>query len=102
MIEGTVKLNMRYRKGYSDILVGQCREYPFIIVEGKTIDDLTETALHELEVYLNTFKEERKRFIKRFQQKPIQENSEIGTDKKEQQQEGWMEMKIEVPRIKRK
>lgn len=102
MIKGKVKLNLRYKKGYSGILVGQCREYPFIIVEGKTLDDLTETALHELEVYLNTFKEERERFIKRFQQETIQESSEIRTVEREQQQEGWMEKEIEVPRPRRK
>lgn len=97
MIKGAIRLNMRYKEGYTGALVGQLEEYPFIIVEGKTLDDLLHMATHELEVYLNTFKEERKGFIKRFQEELAQETPEIKTDKKEQEKEGWKEMKVEIP-----
>jgi hypothetical protein len=94
MIEGEFKLNMRYKQGYTGILVGQCRELPFIIVEGNTPDDLVKEMAHELEVYFNTFSEEGIRFIQQQEEKSIIEKEQIEEKKEE---EGWMEKKIEIP-----
>jgi predicted RNase H-like HicB family nuclease len=91
MLEGEFKLNMRYKKGYSGILVGQCIEFPFVIVQGNTPDDLFKEISHEIEVYFNTFPEEWKHFIEQHKENSIIEKEQI------KETEGWMEKKIEIP-----
>jgi hypothetical protein len=91
MIEGEFTLNMRYKKGYTGILIGQCIEFPFVIVEGNTPDDLFKEIAHELEVYFTTFPEEGKRFIQEQKEKSVIEKEQI------EGKEGWMEKKIEIP-----
>jgi hypothetical protein len=66
MSEGkTVELtvNIRYKKGYTGMLVGQCRQLPFIIVEGKDVDELTKKVAHDMTVFFKTFPEEGKRIL---------------------------------------
>jgi hypothetical protein len=84
-----LKLNMRYKEGYTGILVGQSREFPFIIVQGATVDELVREMMYETEAYFNTFPEERKKAIERYG-KIV--NEPPGEDK-----EGWNQKAILVP-----
>lgn len=94
-------LNIRYRSGYTDVLVGQCRELPFMIVEGKTVQELINNMVYEFQVYFNTFQEEGKKILEKY-------GKIIQTEEEKQQmerpfiyhadkEEGWTEKKIEVP-----
>ncbi len=60
-----LRVNMRHRL-VKDLLVGQCREFPFIIVKGKSLESLREQLFKHLEVYFNTFSEEGKRVLTQF------------------------------------
>ncbi len=97
MLKGKFALRIRYKRGYTDVLVAQCVEMPFIIVEAKTPDDLFKEITHELIVYFNTFPDEGNRVIKQLQeQQTIQDNVPTKTEDLETQ-EGWTEKMIEVP-----
>lgn len=80
------KTNMRYRRGQDDILVGQSREFPFLIVQGKTVDELVREMMHEIEVYFNTFPQERDKALERYGK----------TINEPQKEEGWNQEPIEV------
>ncbi|MGC1930986.1 MAG: hypothetical protein WA667_18610 [Candidatus Nitrosopolaris sp.] len=95
--EKTVALtvNTRYKQGYTGVLVGQCIEVPFIIVEGKSVQELTNNVFYEFQVYFNTFPEEGKKILEKYGRivQTEEEKQEINKDT----EEGWTGMKIKVP-----
>jgi len=88
-------LNVRSKKGYTNTLVGQCVEVPFIIVEGQNVQELTKKLLYEFEVYFNTFPDEGKKILEKYGKivQTGEEKQEISDDAKA----GWKGMKIQVP-----
>ena len=64
-----LKVNMKFKKVKSELFVGQCREFPFIIVKGKAPEDLGEQIYRHLEVYFNTFPEKGKEVFSTFGKK---------------------------------
>jgi hypothetical protein len=98
MSEGsTVALtfNIRYKPGYTGVLVGQCIQLPFIIVEGKTVEELTNNVKYEMNVYFNTFPAEGKKILEQY-------GTAIQTEEETQKitkdtEPVWAGMKIEVP-----
>jgi hypothetical protein len=45
------------------MLVGQCKEFPFIIVKGKTVNELGRYVKRHIDVYFRTFPEDAKKII---------------------------------------
>jgi hypothetical protein len=95
--EKTVALtvNIRYKQGYTGVLVGQCRELPFIIVEGKSVEELTKNVFYEMQVYFNTFPAEGKKILE--EHGKIVETEEEKQQTSKDTEHGWTGMKIEVP-----
>lgn len=96
-----MKATLRYKKGYSNTLVGQCVQVPFIIVEGQSVQELTRELFYEFKVYFKTFPEEGKKILEKY-------GKIIQTEEEKQQterpfiyhavkEEGWTEKNIEVP-----
>jgi hypothetical protein len=81
-------VNFRYRRGYTNILVGQCTDLPFIIVEGKNIEELTQKIFYEIDVYLNTFPQEAKKILKQV--------GEAVHVEEQQKDEGWIQKEMTV------
>lgn len=98
MNEGKVTsltFNTRYKPGYTGVLVGQCIQLPFIIVEAKTVKELAEKISHEMYVYFNTFPEEGKRILEQYGKVVETEEEKQQTSKDTEQ--GWDGIKIKVP-----
>ena len=85
--------NIRYKLGYTGVLVGQCIQLPFIIVEGKTVEELTNNVKYEMNVYFNTFPAEGKKILEQYGTtiQTEEETNKITTEP------AWAGMKIEVP-----
>jgi predicted RNase H-like HicB family nuclease len=60
------KLNFKVKKGYTGDIVAQCVEFPAIIVQGKTIKEISKEANTVLFAYLKAFPEEAKIFIEKY------------------------------------
>jgi hypothetical protein len=88
-------MNIRYKQGYTGVLVGQCRELPFIIVEGKSVEELTKNVFYEIQVYFNTFPTEGKKILEQYGR--IVETEEAKQQTSQDTEQGWTEKKIEVP-----
>lgn len=108
----TLTFNIRYKPGYTGVLVGQCIQFPFIIVEGKTVEELVKNVNYEMYVYFNTFPAEGKKILEQYgrviqteeETQKIMDASETEMKIEEETQEttkdtepGWTGMKIEVP-----
>ena len=91
----TLAVNMRSKKGYTDTLVGQCVQVPFIIVEGQSVQELAKKLIYEFKVYFNTFPEEAEKILEKYGKivQTEEEKQEISDDSKT----GWKGMKIQVP-----
>lgn len=91
------KMNMRYKQGYSGILVGQSRELPFMIVQGKTVDELIDEMLYETQVYFNTFPEEAKKVLDKhgevlvvdYEEQKEEDQKQQPPKIEEKEEEGW-------------
>lgn len=57
--EGTYALtvNFRIKRGYTGILVGQCKEFPAIIVQAKTLFDMKKEIFDAFKGYFKAFPE---------------------------------------------
>jgi len=91
----TMTFNIRYKPGYTGVLVGQCIQFPFIIVEGKTVEELVKNVNYEMYVYFNTFPAEGKKILEQYG-RVIQTEEETQETTKDTEP-GWTGMKIEVP-----
>ena len=60
---GSLTITIKYKEDSSGMLIGQCREFPFIIVKGKTLEELVRYVKRHIEVYVNTFPEEANNII---------------------------------------
>lgn len=60
---GFFATTLKYKEDASGTLVGQCREFPFIIVKGKTLEELRKYAKRHIDVYFKTFPDEAKKKI---------------------------------------
>ena len=58
-----MNLKLRFKPDKSGMLVGQCKEFPFIIVKGRSTDSMADQAFKHLEIYMNNFPEEAKRIL---------------------------------------
>jgi predicted RNase H-like HicB family nuclease len=59
-------IHFRVRRGYTGSLVGQCKEFPAVIVQGKTLLDIRDELLDGLEGYLKTFSERRNEMVQKY------------------------------------
>jgi hypothetical protein len=76
--EGFLTTTIKYKEDTSGMLVGQCREFPFIIVKGKTLEDLVEYVRRHINVYFKTFPEEAMKIIQTLGIRPESEEVEAG------------------------
>jgi uncharacterized protein YrzB (UPF0473 family) len=53
----SLTVHLRIKKGYTGILVGQCKEFPAIIVQGKTLIDIKKEIFDGFEGYFKAFSE---------------------------------------------
>lgn len=65
--------------------MGQCREFPFIIVKGATLNELAFKVHKDLEVYFNTFPKRAKEILEKHGDL-IRPDSQIIL---KERQEGW-------------
>jgi hypothetical protein len=91
----TLVVNMRAKKGYTNKLVGQCVQVPFIIVEGQSVQELTKNLLYEFKVYFNTFPGEAEKILEKYGK--IVQTEEEKQETSDDSKTGWKGMKIEVP-----
>lgn len=61
-----LNLGMRYKEVAKGMLVGQCRQFPFIILKGKTINELGYQLFKHVEVYMNTFPKQGKQLLEKY------------------------------------
>ena len=87
----SLTVGVRFKPGYTGILVGQCKEIPFIIVEGKTVQELTSKISHELTIYLKTFPHEGEKILEQYGKIVSVETDQINA------KEGWTQQVIKVP-----
>jgi hypothetical protein len=59
-------MHFRAKKGYTGLLVGQCNEFPAIIVQGKTLLDLRKELLDGLNWYLKAFPQRKQEMIEKY------------------------------------
>jgi predicted RNase H-like HicB family nuclease len=50
-------INLRIKRGYTGILVGQCKEFPAIIVQAKTLFEIKKEIFDAFEGYFKAFPE---------------------------------------------
>ena len=67
---------LKYKEEASGMLVGQCREFPFIIVKGKTVNELGRYVKRHIDVYFKTFPEEAKKIIQTHEIHPEESENE--------------------------
>jgi predicted RNase H-like HicB family nuclease len=53
-------LNFKIEKGYSGVIVAQCKEFPAIIVQGKDMSEIINKAKDALTGYFKAFPEKKK------------------------------------------
>lgn len=73
---GLFTTTLKYKEDASGMLVGQCREFPFIIVKGKTPQELGRYVKRHIDVYFRTFPDDAKKIIQTHEIHP--EESETG------------------------
>jgi hypothetical protein len=84
------KLNFKIKKGYTGDIVGKCMEFPAIIVQGKNMTNLYNKAQKALFLYLNTFPEKRKEFLKKYSSPIVDDlNSKVLSLNAKQLEESW-------------
>ena len=54
-----MKFTLKIIKGNNDYLVGQIKEIPSVLTQGKTIDEVTENIVDALELYMKDMREEK-------------------------------------------
>jgi predicted RNase H-like HicB family nuclease len=74
---GFLTVRIKYKEAEQGVLVGQCREFPFIIVKGKTLDDLAEQVRMHINVYFKTFPEEGMKIIQTHGKAPEEKTEEL-------------------------
>ena len=60
---GLFTTTLKYKEDSSGMLVGQCKEFPFIIVKGRTVNELGRYVKRHIDVYFRTFPEDAKKII---------------------------------------
>ena len=73
---GLLTTTIKYKEDASGALVGQCREFPFIIVKGKTVEELGRYVKRHIDVYFKTFPEEAKKTIQAHEINPDESGTE--------------------------
>jgi predicted RNase H-like HicB family nuclease len=86
---GFLTTTLKYKEDGSGTLVGQCREFPFVIVKGKTLEELGKYAKRHIDVYFKTFPEEAKKIIETH---GIHREAKIGESETE-----WKHEKLNIP-----
>jgi hypothetical protein len=82
--EGLITTTIKYKEDASGMLVGQCREFPFIIVKGKTPVELGRYVKRHIDVYFRTFPDDAKKIIQTHQIHP------------DGLETGWMHEKLNI------
>lgn len=86
--------------GQDGILIGQSREYPFLIVQGRTVEELIDEMGHEIEVYFNTFPKEGEKALEKYDKKTVGVTEEITVEMRKEdakeEEEGWNQKPIEI------
>lgn len=83
-------VGIKYKEAESGLLVGQCIEFPFIIVKGKTVNDLVEKVRTHVNVYFRTFPEEGMKIVNAHEKGPEEKTEELKA--------GWKQEKaITIP-----
>jgi hypothetical protein len=93
-----LKVHMRYRQGYSGILVGQSIEFPFIIVQGKNVEELVHELTYETQVYFNTFPEEGEKALQKFGKIIVEEAAVVtaGGQLQRKEEKDWDQKSIPI------
>jgi hypothetical protein len=60
---GLFTTTLKYKEDSSGMFVGQSKEFPFIIVKGKTVNELGRYVKRHIDVYFRTFPEDAKKII---------------------------------------
>lgn len=58
-----IKMNVRAWSIKDGLMIGQCEQFPFIIVKGKDVNELQTQVLKHLGIYLNTFPAKRRKIL---------------------------------------
>ncbi|MGI0000174.1 MAG: hypothetical protein ACRD6Q_03025 [Nitrososphaeraceae archaeon] len=87
-----LKLNMKYKQIKPELFVGQCREFPFVIVKGKSVEGLKEAVFRHLEIYFNTYPAKGKEILSTFGTKIEDTASELKNEIENEKQ--WQEIAI--------
>jgi hypothetical protein len=88
MPEHAFTIHMKAKKGYQKgILVGQCIEYPAIIVQGKTLLDIKKEIFDGLEGYFKAFPEKLQPAIEKYAALVQDQEQREQIDRKIQKQE---------------
>jgi hypothetical protein len=90
-----LKLTLKYKPVKSELFVGQCREFPFIIVKGKSPEDLGNQIIKHAEVYFNTFPEKAKEILSTFGKK-VEDIEPTANDNKVIEEGQWQLLPITV------
>jgi predicted RNase H-like HicB family nuclease len=75
LLELTVSL--KYKQVNEELFVGQCLEFPFIIVKGKTIMNLFEKIGEHLSIYFTTYPEKAEKIFSKQVENPELVKKEI-------------------------
>lgn len=54
-----MKLTVKISEGKNDFLIGQIKEIPSVLTQGKTIEEVKENIMDALELYLQDMREEK-------------------------------------------
>jgi hypothetical protein len=58
-----LKVNIRFKQIREDLIIAQCKEFPFIIVKGKDLNNLQDQIYNHLGIYLDTFPAKKKTIL---------------------------------------
>jgi hypothetical protein len=58
-------VNVRVKRGYTGLLVGQCKEFPAVIVQGRTLLNIRSEIFDGLEGYFQAFRGENNELIEK-------------------------------------
>ncbi len=54
-----MKLTVKISEGNNDFLIGQLKEIPSVLTQGKTVEEVKENIMDALELYLQDMREDR-------------------------------------------
>jgi len=90
-----VTLHFRFKRGYTGLLVGQSREVPAVIVQGKTLIQVRNELFDGLEGYFKAFPDKGKELIEKYGVLVTSQEHKNQIDKKIQSEEAILQKQQE-------